>query len=685
MSHHVRILVLTLVIVLCPAFAADLHVSPGGNDTNAGTEQAPLATVAGARDAVRTLRAASGWTPQPITLLVHPGRYVLTESWTLAESDGGAADAPIAYRATGPGVVFVGGKDIPADVFQPVTAEADLKLLAPEAQSGVMKADLRALGIEDLGTFPDNFENAPPLPELFFNDERMTLARWPNEGWATVAKVIESGPAPWRNHASDSPNIFEYEGDRPARWIGQDVWLHGYWCFDWSAETIRVGTIDTATRQITLGKQHHYGLGSGNPAPRRYYATNLLAELDVPGEYYIDRAAGTLYFWPPAPLAEGRTVLSTLAAPVILLDHVSYVSLIGLGVEACVGTGIEVRGGRHVALRCCSVRNTGQAGVVISDGDHHRVSGCDIHDTGTAGLHVGGGDRKTLTPCNHVVENNHIWRVSRRQRTHAYNIHMSGVGIRVAHNLIHDAPHQAIGLGGNDHVIEFNDIHHSGQETDDSGAYYMGRNPSERGTIIRNNYWHDIGSALTHGSCAIYFDDGSGGQTVEGNVFYRAAGGSFGAVFVHGGHDNTASNNIFIECKRAIGSAPWDDQRWWDYVKAELWQRVLLQDVDITKPPYTERYPDLVGFMEPNDRPRVNAAANNVVVQCGAFLNGNWEDKGNFVTDSDPGFVDVANQNFALREDSIVFTRLPGFTAIPFAEIGLLPGTERAEFGLQDH
>jgi hypothetical protein len=70
-------------------------------------------------------------------------------------------------------------------------------------------------------------------------------------------------------------------------------------------------------------------------------------------------------------------------------------------------------------------------------------------------------------------------------------------------------------------------------ETDDCGSFYMGRNPSERGSMLRYNFWHHIGSTRAHGSCAVYFDDGAGGQTVFGNVFYRAAGGSFGAVFSH--------------------------------------------------------------------------------------------------------------------------------------------------------
>lgn len=660
------------------AYAETFYVSPNGNDANSGAEDAPFATVQGARDSVRASLQRPNRAPGSIEVIIQPGRYFVGETWSLTAPDSGSVESQIAYRADAPGVALVGGRQLPSDAFVPLTDAATLTRLVPEARDAIRIFNLRDAGITELGAFPNRFENAPPLPELFFNGERMTLARWPNDDWATIASIVESGPAPWRNHASDKLGVFEYSGDRPERWgSAPEVWLHGYWCFDWSAETIKVGAIDVDNHRITLSEQHHYGLGSGNPAPRRYYATNLLEELDQPGEYFIDRAGGQLFFWPPGDMSGADIVLSTLTGPVIALDSVSHIRLEGLTVETCVGTGIDVKGGEGVAIQSCTVRNTGQDGIVITGGAHHTVAGCDIHDTGTAGLRVSGGDRKTLTPCNHVVDDNHIWRISRRQRTHAYNIHMDGVGIQVTHNLLHDAPHQAIGLGGNDHLIEFNEIHHSGMETDDSGAFYMGRNPSMRGTIIRHNYWHHIGSALTHGSCAIYFDDGSGGQTVIGNVFYKAAGGNFGAVFVHGGHDNDVINNIFVDCKRAIGAAPWDDDRWWDYVAAPLWQQVLLQDVDITQPPYTTKYPDLVGFMERNDRARLNRAARNLVVQCDDFINGNWDEHDNYVTADDPGFVGMAHQNFALRENAEVYSSLPAFEPIPFAEMGLRTARNR--------
>jgi hypothetical protein len=97
----------------------------------------------------------------------------------------------------------------------------------------------------------------------------------------------------------------------------------------------------------------------------------------------------------------------------------------------------------------------------------------------------------------------------------------------------------------------------------------------------------------------------------------------------------------------------------------------LLNEVDITKPPYTERYPELAGFMDSAKRPRLNHAANNVVVNCGSVADGNWVLRDTLVMKTDPGFLDTEHLNFALPPDSLVYQRLPSFKPIPFGQIGL--------------
>ncbi len=680
MSRRTQWLAAAIMAVGHGLFAAELYVSTAGHDNHAGTRDQPFATLQRAREEMRKLTQGGSLT-DPITVFVRGGTYRITTTFTLGAEDSGTPAAPIVWQAApGEEVRLCGGVVVPPEALQPVREEHVLGRLVPEARASVVQADVRQLGITELARYADTFRGAPAVPELFFNDQRMTPARWPNEGWATIATIIDSGSVPREGDSSDRPGTFEYSGDRPARWnVEAGIWLLGYWCFDWYEEAIRVQSIDLEKRHITLARPTLYGINQGNPSPRRYRAINLLEELDAPGEFYLDAPAGQLYFWPPADLNGARVVLSTLNAPLVAFQDVSHVTWRGCVLEASLGDGIEVSGGSHNRIEACEVRNTRQLGIRVTGGTRHCVEGCHIHHTGTGGLWLEGGDRKTLTPAGHQAVNNHIWRFSEHQLSYACGITLSGVGNRAAHNLLHDAPHIAIGIHGNDHVFEFNIVRDVCTASDDASALYKGRNPSCRGNVIRYNYWRDIGSPMGHGTAAVYFDDGDGGDTVFGNIFLRCGypgRGSFGTVFSHGGHDNTAENNIFIECQRALGSAPWDDARWKDAVQGGQgceWQTRLLQEVDITQPPFTTRYPALVGFLHPQPgQPRVNRAKHNVLVRCAEVSSGNWTYGPDEIwsTDGDPGFVDAAGANFLLRADAEVFQRLPGFHPIPFDQIG---------------
>jgi hypothetical protein len=134
-----------------------------------------------------------------------------------------------------------------------------------------------------------------------------------------------------------------------------------------------------------------------------------------------------------------------------------------------------------------------------------------------------------------------------------------------------------------------------------------------------------------------------------------------------------AENNIFIDCKRALGSAPWDYKRWSSFIKAPLWQTRLLEEVDITGDVYLKHYPALKGFMEPQaDDKRVNYARRNVFVKCGEVYKKAWEvDDSNYTTDKDPGFVDLDGENFNLRKDSMIYKQMPDFEHLPFDQMGI--------------
>jgi len=519
----------------------------------------------------------------------------------------------------------------------------------------------------------------------------MTLACWPNEGWATIKAIVDQGTMQNDGSVTDSadPNkpraqekrggVFTYEGDRPSRWnVGKGVWLHGFWCFDWYDDAIRVAAIDPAKHEIALKVPHIYGVRQGNPSPRRWRAVNVFEELDRPGEYFVDREANKLYFWPPAKLEGARVALAVRDAPLVELRNASHLTLRGATLEESQGDALHVYNGRDVAVEGCLIRNIRRRAVDMDGGAGNRIFACDIHDTGTGGVTLGGGDRRTLTPAGHVLENTHIWDFSVHQLTYASAVHFSGVGNVARHNFIHGAPHQAIDVWGNDHLFEYNVVSNVCVSSDDAAAFYKGRNPSCRGNVLRYNLWRDIGSPRGHGNAAVYFDDGDGGDTVYGNVFFRCGDpgkGSFGTVFSHGGHGNLAENNLFVECKRALGSAPWDDKRWKDFIDAPLWQERLLKEVNITQPPYTERYPELVGFMNPQPgAARDNLAVRNLFVACGEIKSGRWAtNETDVAVAEDPGFENFAAGDFRFKPDSAVFKLIPGFQPIPIEKAGLYP------------
>jgi lysophospholipase L1-like esterase len=666
-----------------------LHVRPDGDSAGLGTADKPFATVEQARDAIRAAKAAG-----PLTggaeVILHGGHYVPSASIAFSAEDSGLAGSPVVYTvAPDEGVSISGAQLIRPTAFRLISDTAMRARLEPAAQGQVLCADLNVLGITKPTQPPDSFRLPFAVPELFFNGKRMPLACWPNEGWATIKAIVD--PGTMRNDGSvtdaadpkkarpkeNKGGVFTYEGERPSRWKPEaGLWLHGFWCFDWYDDAIRVASIDPVKHEISLKVGHTYGVRQGNPSPRRWRAVNVFEELDRPGEYFIDRGSNLLYFWPPEKLEGARVTLATRDQPLVLLQGVANVTLRGIILEEAQGDAVHMRDCRRVNIEGCVIRNIRRKAIQLDGGADNRIFACDIHDTGTGGIDLGGGDRKTLTPARNVVENTHIWNFSAHQLTYASALHLSGVGNVARHNLIHDAPHQAISVSGNDHLFEYNVISNVCVASDDAAAFYKGRNPSCRGNVLRYNLWRDIGSPRGHGNAAVYFDDGDGGEMVYGNVFFRCGDpgkGSFGTVFSHGGHGNRAENNIFIECKRALGSAPWSDKRWKEFVNAPLWQERLLKDVDITKPPYAERYPELVGFMDPQPgAARDNIAIRNLFVGCGEVKSNRWvTNETDYATADDPGFVNLSGGDFRLKPDSAVFTRIPGFQAVPVEKMGL--------------
>jgi hypothetical protein len=320
-------------------------------------------------------------------------------------------------------------------------------------------------------------------------------------------------------------------------------------------------------------------------------------------------------------------------------------------------------------------------------GTENEVYGCDVFDTGEGGIYVSGGDRKTLTAGRNNVENNNVHHYSRRARTYKTGITISGCGNRMAHNLVHHGPHMALSAPGNNHIVEYNEIHNAVHESGDAGAYYVGRDWTQRGNILRYNYWHHIMGSSSYGGMTIYLDDQHCGHTIFGNVFERCNK----PVFIGGGDDNKVLNNVFIDSYK---SAHLDN-------RGMGWQKKFTDDTNssihkcLHAMPYkskvwAEAYPELVNVLEDDPGvPKRNVFARNI------SSGGAWDSinkttihlqtvEDNIVHNDDKNWAKLKKDRqghllgLTFKDDAAVAAI--GFEPIPVQKIGLYKDPRRASW-----
>jgi Right handed beta helix region len=664
-----------------PEPAVMLYVAPDGSDAAPGTREQPFATLERARDALRRLKQEGKLAKGGATVFVGGGRYGVTQSFALTAEDSGEASAPIRYRAVeGETPIFSGG--IRLEGFEPVSDTAIAARLPEEARGKVLQVDLARYGVTDLkplrlGGFNSGLGfKTLPVTELFFDGKAMPMSRWPNEGFARVADVaVKDGHKIHGMEGSKTGRLI-YEGERPARWKDeQGLMLYGYWFFAWADSYEPVASIDTEKREFVL-EEPYCGYGYRPDAP--YYAVNLLSEIDMPGEWYLDRATGLLYFYPPSDPSAAVVELSVADYPFVQLDDVSHTSLQGFVWELGGVDAVVIRGGEHCLVTGCIARRCGGDGIVVQGGSSHGLLGCEIYSMGRGGMAVSGGDRKTLTPGNHLVENCDIHELSRIHHTYTPAILMSGVGNRIARNLLHHIPSSAIRLGGNDHVVELNEIHHVVQESDDQGGADMWGNATFRGNIYRYNYWHHIGNQINPheepgcGHAGIRLDDAISGTRIYGNVFHKSSAGraGFGGVQIHGGKDNVIDNNVFVECMAAISFSAWGEGRWHKFVAEAM------NAPDIDPALYVKRYPDLARLAEDHD---VNRVSHNLVINCEEFIrrdSGRSKIEDNIVTNVGADVLPITERGIDLDALASLISQHK-LAPIPSDEIGIYESSLR--------
>lgn len=533
-----------------------------------------------------------------IILRFLPGTYRISSPIVLDAEDSASRERHISFFGPADKSAIISGGKLLSRAGSPGNAEV-LRRLPPKARNNIVQFDLRAEGITDYGAMvPRGYgqEIKPGSIELFYRGKPMTLARWPNTGYARIGGARER-----RSLRLNTPNPGRLAQER-------ELMVAGYLATDWAFESLPVESVEPATGTLWI-KPPGTRLEMKNG--QRYFIQNALSELDQPGEWYLDRASGILYFWPPAPLSAGDVEVSTVPS-LLITKGKSNIHVAGMTFEMAYGDAVLVQGGSGVVIERSTIRNIGGRAAAVGGRDNH-LRDIDVYDTGEGGIYLWGGDRQTLQPSDLSVEESRFRRYARLSRTYRPAIQLGGVGAKALGNVISDGPASAILFYGNDHLIAYNEIFDVANETGDVGAIYTGRDWTARGTVIRNNFLHDIHGPGLHGSRGVYLDDQTSGIFVTGNLFVRVDK----PVFIGGGRDNAVEGNLMVASSPAIHV----DARGLTWQSAETQSlasggfRRKLAEVPYDKPPYSNRYPHLAGILDDDPgAPKYNVVKGNLVV-----------------------------------------------------------------------
>ena len=566
MRYH-RVLVWLLAVLLVfgcavPALAAGepsvLYVSPDGDDGAAGTPDAPLATLNGAKE---YLKAHKDDYPGGATVYFREGVYAFSEEAVFSDED----LPDVTYRACE-------DEDVTFSAAVPLTGFSETTV------NGV-KAFALQTGLR--------------FNALYHPEKEIAAPRWPAEGNFTVRRVdredeLFPGNQGWWD-ASNGCTAFVADPAEVGLTFSQPEEVYCRITHAWLDEIARIRFYDETTGKVGLGRPATYEVKPGDV----YWFENVFEALDSPGEWYLDEAAGTLYYIP----FEGETPETlTLYAPVsafllridgcggLTFDRIRFAysewtlasppedggtryeyDIDAYQASTDCDAALEIQNADGIAFTNCEFINVGNTALKFVKNCHDcAVENCLFRHVGSTAVAIYGenvspdADNAAEAMSGFTVENCLIegWGRNTYESTGVHLMYVKDSAVR--HNEIHDGYYTGLSCGwiwGHEYQVTRNVqitdnlVYDIGQGwlSDLGGMYLLGEQPD---TVIARNVIYNVtrGHGVNdYGGNGLYTDAGSSYFTIQQNLIYDCAANGLNLGGFNKMHD--VRYNVVAFCK----------------------------------------------------------------------------------------------------------------------------------------
>lgn len=530
--------------------AKTVYVDVEGNDSNDGSQSMPF----------KTFQRANQVLEPGDTLLIGGGEY----HQTMNISPSGTADKPIVIRA----------KDDEKVVIKATNSISGWSRYAGDIYQASLSMDI-----------------TKEFRQLYYNDELMQIARWPNDTdnnpYTLDASVVTTKGTTSSINTESLPDI---------DFNGALIWYLGQHSgTSWTRSV--TGNTDSSI-SFTEFNPNLWPFSNHTPAKfttgggfGRFYVFNKFAFLDNAREWFYDNETQVVYFQTVdgnAP-ADGAVEYAQRKNTIVL--NGSYIDIAGIDV---MGGFIQINGQfnrfaeatvTHGLQRIASADTDSGAtvfeGAILVIGQNNVIENNTIKYGSANGIAVAGFDQ---SGNNTRIENNVI-QYFNTLGMHTSPIRSAADNVRILKNTISHTARDGIFAVGVNSEIAYNDVSVTGLINNDGGPFYTVGNSQHKNIEVHHNWFHDAAIIDFHDNriAGIYLDNDSKGFLVHHNVVWNMPWS--GVQLNWDNWDNHIYHNTFVGVGQAMGEwingrSPRDNRVWNNYSDTPDWIHSDAYDLD---------------------------------------------------------------------------------------------------------